>query len=60
MKRAMKKNSTCHFIPEQETVPQDGYTLSKDEYDRLTAYVSLLISIDRKNKAKNKRKDSNE
>ena len=57
----IKKQIACQqLITEQETVPQEEYTLSPDEFDRLTDYVSLLITIDRKNKSKKKEDRSHE
>ncbi|MFI5332876.1 MAG: hypothetical protein ACHQVS_02120 [Candidatus Babeliales bacterium] len=42
------------LIAEQADIPNTGYELSPDELDRVTAFYSLLIKIDRRNKAKEK------
>ncbi len=57
----MKTSKVCQqLITKQKNFPQKEHTLSADEFDRLTAYVSLLIDIDRKNKAKNKKAEAHE
>ena len=55
MQRRMKKSiATQNLITEQTGTPHTGCVLPRDELDRLTAVFSLLISIDQKNKAKEK------
>lgn len=57
----MKKNKVDQeLIAEQSEVPQMAYKLSPDELNRLTDFVSLLITIDQKNKRKAKGSNSHE